>query len=199
MRQPTESVDSSPLGSSLTAALAEQQNAGPPSASRGGVAKITANTAGVYTITEQRRKVGDDGWQDAPSPLGHVGTTARDYRGRTNGQIGQLVRFWEQRRSGGELDLLIDAGQGSAQSPQIMLPTDFENEAAQSDLWLRSAQGAHDGVAVRLQTRTAYDDEGDETLYGFYRTFLFDSAGALVSISAETRIIVDAPVNCPSS
>lgn len=88
---------------------------------------------------------------------------------------------------------------GTATSVDDILPVgaDFELEAAQTDTWDRASQGATDGLTIRLCTRVAYDDTSDETLYAFYRQFKFDSAGQLATISAETRVTVDVPVDCP--
>lgn len=51
------------------------------------------------------------------------------------------------------------------------------------------------GVQVTLQTRTFYDHTASSpVLYGFYRTFSFDGKGRLLSVSAETRYVIDTPV-----
>lgn len=68
-----------------------------------------------------------------------------------------------------------------------------ETEAAQTDYWDREDQGANDGVQAVQVTRFAYNDAGDQILYAFYRTFTYDSVGALASISAETMTIIDTP------
>ncbi len=86
---------------------------------------------------------------------------------------------------------------GTADNPETILPSTFETEAAQTDTWDRGDQDSgEDGVSVRLQTRTAYDDTSDEKLYAYYRTFVFDSNGVLKTISAETRVTVDTPEDC---
>jgi hypothetical protein len=71
-----------------------------------------------------------------------------------------------------------------------------ETEAAQSDTWDVTDQGANDGVSFVMQTRTAYDHAGDETLYAYYRTVTIDSLGHIVAISAETRVTIDVPEPC---
>lgn len=86
---------------------------------------------------------------------------------------------------------------GTFATPAVILPADFETEAAQSDSWDRSAPpGGTDGVSFRVQTRTAYNDLGDEILYAFFRTYVYDSFGKLATISAETRVTVDVPEIC---
>ena len=179
------------------AALEEQQGASPAFVSRSGLAKIVTNEEdGVYTVTEQRRDAADYAWEDAVSPLGYVDAVARDYLDRDYGTVGQLVRFWEHRRKAGSLDLLIDLV-GAAESPLTLDPTDFENESAQSDSWNRDSQDENDGLLVRIQTRTVYNHLGSPPrLYAFYRTFEFDSSGTLKSVSSETRVTVDEPVDC---
>jgi len=179
------------------AALEEQQGAGPGFVSRSGVAKIVTNTEeGAYTVTEQRRNTADDGWEDAVSPLGYVDAVARDYLDRAFGTVGQRVRFWEHRRKAGSLDLLIDVV-GTAESPLTLNPIDFKSESTQSDPWNRDIQGVNDGLLVRVQMRTVYNHAASPPrLYAFYRTFEFDSLGMLKSVSGETRVTVDEPVDC---
>lgn len=73
-----------------------------------------------------------------------------------------------------------------------------ETEAAQSDSWDRENQAeGKSGVIIAMQTRTAYNDSGDEKLYAYYRDLTYDSGGLLVSVSAETRITIDVPEACP--
>lgn len=50
------------------------------------------------------------------------------------------------------------------------------------------------GVTVHRMTRIGYFDSGDQILYGYIRTFVYDRFGQLKSISSETRIAIDAPV-----
>lgn len=71
-----------------------------------------------------------------------------------------------------------------------------ETEAAQSDTWDQTSQGSNDGLQDTRMVRQAYDDSGDETLYGYYRTYTYDSAGKLVAVSAETRVTIDTPEAC---
>ena len=97
-------------------------------------------------------------------------------------------------------ELLPDAeDSGTYVNPVGILPADIsaEAEAAQTDTWDRTDQGdTYDGLEIKVCTRIAYGDAGDETLYAYYRTMKYDSAGKLVTISAETRYTVDAPEAC---
>ena len=95
-------------------------------------------------------------------------------------------------------DAATDAGQGQGThaSPATVGIT-AETEAAQSDTWDRSSQGANDGVNLVCLTRFAYADAGDATLYAYYRTLSYDSQGNLYAVSAETRVTIDVPEACP--
>ncbi len=69
-------------------------------------------------------------------------------------------------------------------------------ESGLTDTWDRSNQTGKSGVCITMQTRTVYNDAGDEILYGYLRDFHFDGEGKLESISAETRIIIETPEVC---
>ena len=91
---------------------------------RFGVAKIVSNAGGgEYTVTEQWWDPSGAGqWSDATAPLGYVQATARDYRNCDWGQVGTRVMFWEQRATGGALEVLIDltgSPEGLAQADGI--------------------------------------------------------------------------------
>jgi hypothetical protein len=74
----------------------------------------------------------------------------------------------------------------------------FETSDPQTDTWDRSDPPAGtDGVRIRIQTRMCYDHTQDYKLWAYYRVVTFSSNGVLKSISAETRIEVDAPVAYP--
>ena len=129
-----------------------------------------------------------------------------------NGQCGSLKSaksgaaaiLWKAAASGTVWAIVrIGAGggveAGTAVTPAVLLPAAFETEAAQADTWGRDNPSAGtDGVSVRLQTRSAYNEAGDQKLYAYYREFVFDSRGCMKSISAETRVIVDTPGSYPS-
>ena len=69
------------------------------------------------------------------------------------------------------------------------------SETADETTWDREAQepGAL-GIVVPVMTRIVYNHDGDQTLYAFFRDWTIDYLGQLVSISAETRVEVDTPV-----
>jgi len=77
-------------------------------------------------------------------------------------------------------------------SPANSVGTTAETEAAQTDSWT-----VEDGtLGLTALTRMAYNHAGDETLYGYYRTFKFDAQGHLTSVSTETRVTIDVPEAC---
>lgn len=88
-------------------------------------------------------------------------------------------------------------GEAETDTNPVDLGSTGETEAADTATWDRDAQGTGRGVDVIMLMRLAYDDAGDETLYGYYRTFTFDSFGKLKIISAETRVTIDVPEVCP--
>lgn len=75
----------------------------------------------------------------------------------------------------------------------VDLTTDGEGaKTAGSNTWDYDGRA---GVKVTLQTRTYYSHtDTAPVLYGFFRTFTFDAKGMLLSISGETRYVIDAPV-----
>ena len=79
----------------------------------GGVAKIVSNDGdGAYTITQQVYDSGTSAWIAAVAPSGLVAVTAREYQNRTTGAAADYVRFWQQRRADGAVEVLIDIGGG---------------------------------------------------------------------------------------
>lgn len=103
----------------------------------------------------------------------------------------------------GELRYFFDLGAGTS-----MLDADnsttyedmgpepsAEAESASSNTWDISSQTFR-GVRFPIITRVAYNEAGDETLYGFYRMLIFDANGHLTFVSAETRYTIDAPEAC---
>ena len=48
-----------------------------------------------------------------------------------------------------------------------------------------------------IQTRQIFNHSGDKKWYAFLRKFTYDKNGRLYSVSAETRIEIDAPVVWP--
>lgn len=71
-----------------------------------------------------------------------------------------------------------------------------EAEAADTQTWDIEDQGEFDGVESIELTRFAFDHTGDSILYAYYRTKAYGVAGNLLSISAETRVIIDTPEDC---
>ncbi len=90
------------------------------------------------------------------------------------------------------------AGLGTAVDPTELLPASFEGTSdAATDTWLvTSDYSPKDGVEYKMTTRVMYDDTGEEILYGFYRTFTITTLGNVLSISGETRYVIDAPEDC---
>lgn len=82
-------------------------------------------------------------------------------------------------------------GFGTHSSPATV-GTTAETEAAQTDTWDQTSQGANDGVNVVCLARIAYDNTSARKLYGFYRNLKFDSNGLLYEIGAESRVEIDA-------
>jgi len=118
----------------------------------------------------------------------------------TSGVTGSATILWKETGTGVKW-AIVRFGQSSpvatSVNPAVILPAAFETEAAQTDAWAITSQPAGtDGVQVRLQTRTAYNEVGDKTLYAFYRDCVFDSGGCLKSVSAEYRVAVDTPEDC---
>ena len=76
--------------------------------------------------------------------------------------------------------------------PDNTVGTTDETDAAQADTW-----AVGDGtLKVIMLTRMAYNHEGDEKLYGYYRDFKYDAYGRLTSVSGEVRVIIETPKIC---
>lgn len=86
-------------------------------------------------------------------------------------------------------------GAGNAANPGAAVVTLGGNtegsEAAASDTW---TTGATNGLAVWKVCRVGYFHAGDKKLYAYVRLFTYDKNGQLYSVSAETRVEVDAAV-----
>ena len=150
---------------------------------RQGVAKIITNdTGGVYTITEQWQRPAKGSiaavWENATEPLGFVTATTRDYQNRIHGSADDLVRFWEQRKCGGGLEILIDVGEvefwaeitgyevadSPAQNRWNYSWSEVEKTAAGYDGWLTLAggrTGAYNGYNSIEEDNTGADTEGN--------------------------------------
>lgn len=88
---------------------------------------------------------------------------------------------------------------GTSDNPDIMGPTPEGSESASVSPSASASASADttDGKQLNVITRVVYNEAGDEILYGYYRTLLFDSVGLLVSVSDETRYTIDTPGACP--
>lgn len=84
-------------------------------------------------------------------------------------------------------------------NPTSTVGTVAELEAAQSDYWTAETNSTSNGIRLLQCTRIAYSHGGDEILYGYYRTWAFNSCGRLASVSGETRVIIDTPEVCSTA
>jgi len=71
-------------------------------------------------------------------------------------------------------------------------------EEAETDTWEKSAppKDPPGPVHVPLTTRVIYNPDGNEQLYGYMRTLIFDSQGRLVEVTDETRYTINEPEDC---
>ena len=87
-------------------------------------------------------------------------------------------------------------GRGDHNTPND-LGTAATTDAAETDTMDRdSPASGKKGWDFIAFTRTAYNFGGDEKLYGYHRTFAIDSEGHIKTISAETRVEIEAPTVC---
>jgi hypothetical protein len=85
--------------------------------------------------------------------------------------------------------------------PQAIGASTEGSETASASTWNRASatSGTDYGdipIELWVQTRTVYNEAGDEKLYAFVRKLTFDAGGRLASVSAETRVEVDIPEEC---
>jgi hypothetical protein len=99
-------------------------------------------------------------------------------------------------------ELLSGESAGTADTPAVLLPVDHATVAAQEDDWDRTAppEGT-DGVELYSVTRHVWDDSTPTApkWYEYYRVWTFDSAGKLLTVSAETRREVATPADCTAA
>jgi hypothetical protein len=160
-----------------------------------GTAKIVTNaTGGAYTIT---RIIWNGSAYVADTEGAYYQVSARDYRNRDYAVAStEPIRFWEVTKSDGSTEILIDIS-GTSGTVKALYATFEGSETAQSDTWDReNPDSGKDGVTIPVTTRVVYNHAGDKKVYGFYRTFTYDSTGMLKAISAETRYEVDAAGAC---
>jgi hypothetical protein len=114
------------------------------------------------------------------------------------GSTGAAMILWKESGTGEKWALVrFDCAPGTVEDPAVLEPQDFEQETAATDEWdITDPPAGKGGVTVRVQTRTAYNDAGDQKLYAFHRNLTFDSRGCLVAAKAETRVEIDAPEDC---
>jgi len=74
-----------------------------------------------------------------------------------------------------------------------VLGSDTEGtEAALTTSWTTGTEDGAKGLAEWYVSRVVYNHEGDKVLYAFLRKRTYDQYGRLYSVSAETRVNVDA-------
>ena len=67
------------------------------------------------------------------------------------------------------------------------------SEASLTDSWTSGALA--NGLDLYVVARVVYDHQSDGILYGYFRKLTFTQYGQLYSASAESRFIIDTPVN----
>jgi len=151
------------------------------------IASGAIGRAAISGVSIARVDVADAGHLYADVAAGHA-----DYL--ASGASGSAQILWKEAGTGEKWALVrLGGGAGTHTSPKALYATFEGAEAAQTDTWDRTNQGANDGVTFPWHTREAYSETGGKILYGYYRLVTIDSAGAIVSISAETRYTIDAP------
>lgn len=113
-----------------------------------------------------------------------------------SGFSGSALIIWKPAGTGTKW-CLVNLGGGS---PIGATPDSFTHlaaitttETANSGTW-----DANDATGLKLRTfRYTYVFDGDEISYGFYRDTEYTVDGRVLSVSAETRFVVDTPGACP--
>lgn len=82
---------------------------------------------------------------------------------------------------------------GSYSSPTTIGAATEGSETASTDTWDRTSQSGA-GLDEWYVSRVVYNHSGDKVLYAFLRKRTYDSFGMLRTVSAETRVSVDATV-----
>jgi len=97
------------------------------------------------------------------------------------------------------LVVTIDGNAQSSSTTGLLTPlttigeSDEGSESPDTASWVKSDHA----VEAWVITRVVYNDSGDQVLYAFARLFTYDTLGMLYSVSAETRVSVDATEVCP--
>jgi hypothetical protein len=89
--------------------------------------------------------------------------------------------------------IIIGSGRGRKDSPTVLNDNTGGTVAALNDTWSRETDGTP--VDEWYQTRTFWDQSAG-ILYGYLRKRSFDACGVHYATSAETRYIIDSPINC---
>ena len=158
-------------------------------------AEITASSGTKHTWSERR--------QTSPGSFasltdGRSGAlNAYDANGREDIPSGTIVRM--HLHSEADQTVLLygfDINHGLDTS-LATIGSEGEVETANLDEWDVESQGATTGVTDTRMVRMAYVPGGLATLWAFYRDYTYDSNGQLLKISVESRVEIEAPVNCP--
>ncbi len=112
---------------------------------------------------------------------------------------GDAKILWREAATG-TVWTLVRLGAGGADTDEMNLKeigSTGETETADTDTWdITDVQGK-EGVKITRLYRMAYDDAGDQKLYAYYRDEVWPLHLAPISISAETRVEIDGPEDCP--
>lgn len=84
---------------------------------------------------------------------------------------------------------------GETASPTTLGAASEGSESADTTTWSVQADGTPCDIYVI--SRVGFYHAGDEKLYGYTRKLSIDSKGRIFAISAETRVEIDVPEECP--
>lgn len=152
----------------------------------GGWAKITGSSGANHSWAELDT--------DASTTTGTTGTNnAQEVNGREGVPNNEVV--WLVKNGSSGYKFVQDQGGGSGTDIDATYTGEHSESAMSGSIeWTRGTDKV--GVEITVQTGTAYYESGDEKLYAYVRDLAFDSAGHLLSVSAETRIEIEAPEAC---
>lgn len=150
--------------------------------------EVTAVDTTAGTVTVQRRiSESDADGTNTPSINGVY------YIEGTQPQVGMVGNL--KMLDNGELCFLHHIRPDSESSNTSLGDSGEGTESADASTWLITDDRTK-GLELTLMTRVAYYHGGDETLYGYVRTFTFDLFGHLVEVSAESRVGIDVAELC---
>lgn len=156
-------------------------------------AELTGFSGSTYSW---KKKVADNagGFSDAsPSVTGT--NNAYEANGITGIPSGTIVRLYRNGKNGSLALYAFDCGYGDTGTPAT-IGSASETETADTGTWARASQGTSRGLTKTVLYRMAYNHSGDKVLYAYYRVETYDANGHLMSISAETRVSIDATEAC---